>query len=1690
VPDGQFAVNCKKLRCAKLSVRFRVLRPRFHMRKIQSYLGSCGLFFLLFFACQAAQGSEILVRSSSSEALGLSPVQTYAGRVDAVVTGAKPESSLTVVLLMDGLKTAELESVNKDLLALYGAMSGRPVRLMVLRNGSTQTAGPFASRARFKGALEKMQAGEENAAPVSAEALYDALAANAVQWGSNWSRVLLIGDLPALEPGVREYATALLLRTLSSQHVQVSLFAQEGEEDAWLPVFRSTGGTIIHGNLSDYSHVFGAASTFYFQVDWHTPEPAHGFVISHSLVSDLSGQVFFEGPELAVSEGDALPSIVQYAGMLAKIDEAAKLVAQEGISEADAQRIREDLRTVLEVNPLEPGGLLTASAFNEKQKDYAAAARFRKMLVEVHPLESGTWAGLGHLLLLAAEYDQAEEALQRAVDLDVLTPAIAEDLARVHLARQDDKGAIPFLEDALRGDPKRQDLWFLKAQAGEQAEDSPLAIQAYEQGLALGGVHIPETGSLVKLYLGARKNEKAAELEKAVTSSLPADAGIRAEFAEILDDLQQSTAALAAWRRVLEVQPAAERAHYQIGRLLLESGDARAAENAANEGLAVAPKYASLYGVRADALEKQGRMYEAREALEQGAAAVKDPALMLRLATVEDSYGGAAAEAYARLVDVLGGSSPQRLPLLERGFAVALRDADFKHAESFAVMLESAGHPEYRSLLSVEEKKEDGAIVLGGLDALAFAAHAQEGVPPERFFVEYSRTLIARICEKPGCSAKGYEEIHEHFQRVAALEALGKRDGNSVVVTLSLNTKQGRRDTEKVLSLLGIKLHTSKGQLELDRGEKKNQAKQQETASALAIDELAIQEALQGGKSYKLKISDERATIYPGENVWRESFYASENEPGGFAAALLRQPKMTRLYLGISSLDRKAVSALLSVASLKTLADRYADLIYSYAPAFALQGSHAAVPGGAGAESLWANLAGADPAEPGPFFLALMQRSEGRLLAFYFSLSQLDRPHQAFFTANLSRTAQFYKLFSERDEMRRTASAMVGNTAFSELLRSIPLDGEGHVDFPGSPEVWMVAKGRSSNESQTTKMMKKVSKVAAPEVEDEILLRLVQTRYHDKFAGHTELENFLSVARIDAHRPKPLDDQSALILAQEYSDFSGVYAYFTDITGLGSSDYSRFFAAIERAKSHSMLDANVELGQLHSLVEWICLLRRRRAIGDEEAANLFRFVAGQFAAADGPVAYSLASLESARSILGFCKLPDLSLTADERIRICLLGPDAQSGPHRSLEFQRVLELQKVPSLAAMLSIQEGAKNLAATGATALATIEKYASGLPLVEWPKNTKVGGKEKESILRYDPAPIHKIVAELAQKTEKHKQNVKELEKLSQELLAALQPQISLALAGQVYAYFLRPSDLVISEDPLLLRKHHYLNFSSQQSGKELVPESTFEQASEGIGSNFMGGFAQFGLSSGTAAGTGWKTAGPAGEEAIAAQIAAIRGTAWDQLEESDLRLVGLRTTAAREWIAESASHPGEFQALGEETMGLLSLTRRSDLLNGIENRNWTRVWDAVTLPDLFALGGKYLERFKTDPWPSPSTAALRQVSSTNDGARLNVLGAVTYHAFGCSHPHLIPDAPYEEYERHMFPAEIAERAAQFKLFLVVLADGLGVEPLALVNVAEPLAAKAFHHAKMTDSRDWRSLLGAFASIAPSDLSEALQQ
>ena len=229
----------------------------------------------------------------------------------------------------------------------------------------------------------------------------------------------------------------------------------------------------------------------------------------------------------------------------------------------------------------------------------------RAIPVEVRPEEGTAYAALGHALLRGNDLDKAEAALQRASGLQPKDAQIAEDLGRVHLARKDDKGAMPFLADALRLDPQHQELWFEKARSAERLHDSSLAMESFEKGLALGGSQVAESLSLLRLYVASKQNPKALALAARVREGLPPDPALRTQFATARR-IAAAGPVLLAWRRVLEVERASEPAHYRIARLLLESGDAKARRRRPRPVRGRARLGAAL-PVKADALEKQGR---------------------------------------------------------------------------------------------------------------------------------------------------------------------------------------------------------------------------------------------------------------------------------------------------------------------------------------------------------------------------------------------------------------------------------------------------------------------------------------------------------------------------------------------------------------------------------------------------------------------------------------------------------------------------------------------------------------------------------------------------------------------------------------------------------------------------------------------------------------------------------------------------------------------------------------------------------------------------------------------------------------------------------------------------------------------------------------------------------------------------
>src|SRR5467141_4735484 len=117
---------------------------------------------LLVLTCRGTEASTTLLRTTSKTSPEWGSLQTYAGKIDPVISSVKPATSITVVLLTDSLSPAEIESVKKDLLGLYTSLHGHAFRLGVLGHGAFGIAGPFASRAQLKSALNEVAGGSDS----------------------------------------------------------------------------------------------------------------------------------------------------------------------------------------------------------------------------------------------------------------------------------------------------------------------------------------------------------------------------------------------------------------------------------------------------------------------------------------------------------------------------------------------------------------------------------------------------------------------------------------------------------------------------------------------------------------------------------------------------------------------------------------------------------------------------------------------------------------------------------------------------------------------------------------------------------------------------------------------------------------------------------------------------------------------------------------------------------------------------------------------------------------------------------------------------------------------------------------------------------------------------------------------------------------------------------------------------------------------------------------------------------------------------------------------------------------------------------------------------------------------------------------------------------------------------------------
>ncbi len=1552
--------------------------------------------------------------------------------IPALTEPAALNPQFTVIVALDTLLPEDFNSLRPYLLQLYASRTDKSLfNCSLFYSGGFQPLGPYRNQAAMdKDLKQQLKIPDEKPLPDSLRFYTSLLSAPTPLPEQGWSTVVYAARFPALPAELRDYADAWLARAFAARRIR-PLFWTPDETPAFPSLSRQ-----FRASLDPDPGPLLAAS-------WTAPPMPDGFHLLRLTLTE-ENQPPLETMDFAQLADFPLPSLSDYLKL----------------RQAVASRLPLDQLTLaLTINPRDPEGIRLAADQALELKDLDAAIRWLKLVTEEEPQNPIRWRELANSLYDLGPQVDAESALSRAHQLNPGDPRLAERYGRVRLALRDIPGALALFDKSLSLDSKNEALWWICADLARDTRDESRELQSLERALALNGSRLDRRTRAITLLLKTNNKDKARSYVQAVSDTLPPQVPVLTDFAQFHEQLSDPPRALSLWRQTFSIDPAYERGYYETTRLLIDAKNHKEALTIAVAGIEKIPDSVRLHLARASLLEYLGQPYESRRHLASAASRLTHMDLLQRRASQEDLYGKSAAEAYQALAEAQEkAKSPHLANTLSRGLTVALRDNDRPRITWFQRKLPTATSSKPKSVLTLPPS---ATSIPGGPDGLAFAARMKKTSSSATFFNEYTHTIASQFANN---SNKLYEafrdEILTYLSKVHQLETFGSKVDDTFVIELSVRDKNARRNTERLVEFLGYKLKTNGNKISLDAGEKKQQARKQDILNALGLDPVGMEEAIEAGKDYKLEFESAPASILFGEVNWVREFASKGLPTGGFAAFLAQEPSIAKLYAGLSAAEPKAAELLATRIGLRKLsADNLPDLLFAYGSSLALNAQgQPVVPGGEAARDIWQSLTQASPSDPAQFYLQLLNRDDGKLFAFFSALGQLQPLRQRFFTRNVDRTAAYYNLFKDSPEMKIGAGKRTREAPFLDFLREVPIGADLTVAWPGSPEVWTVAKGNSSLD-KTQRMMRKVDKAVAPAAEDEILLKLARLRYGAGGQKVSQVDNFLAVARIDAQRKTPLTETEALLLAQSFNDCGGIYPYFARFSELREQDFTRFFRFAARVKDLKDLEANHLLAHFYAVTELLDLLRVQGRLTPQSAASLFSDLSEKLGGPGTASTWAISTASVLEATLKAASAPD---STDNFWIDALAGPPQLN--HRE-DITKVLTAQKAPDLSKMLALVRHARQIATKPAEAAVAIEKLYAEMPRIELTKNQKFRGELRQMIENYNAAEVPRLLLETKKKAANKKPNPKDFEKLSGELLEALAPPLALAALSLDYAYFLRPMDLSAMEDPLLVRKHEFVELNSNIKQFTWFPNPAFdihEQEGGGFGRGSLSGL---GYIAGKISRAGQASSGASAPVQVM-QTAALRAAPLWQLTTQDLRAFKLRTLAAREWVVEASRDDTLRQQLDTALTGLIAPNRRSRLNSALAAGEIQVAWELLSLSDLYWIGTRI-------PGPTVWTTPLQPHLEAYKPEHLHLLG---------SHTTFEPLPPYEDYELIMIPDRLAERVSEFKLSLVWLADHEGISSLQLSSAADGLLNRALSGLKMVDLTDWSSALKAWDKLHPS--------
>ena len=1077
---------------------------------------------------------------------------------------------------------------------------------------------------------------------------------------------------------------------------------------------------------------------------------------------------------------------------------------------------------------------------------------------------------------------------------------------------------------------------------------------------------------------------------------------------------------------------------------------------------------------RARQLEESGDAIGARNLLAHAAqSSSADVTALTEYAEFLDLHGDAAAqEAYGKLLEALGGTQHRadRAAVARRLAELCILSGNRKDADHYVEIARDAGvNLAGAGASSAADNKREYVEIPGPLHSFSRMSAIASDALPDDVLPALARNVVTNGYQATR-SNESLEQteylklVHRYLSQVRELTTFA---GNDKVIKLDACDSP---NTGELLRILGFRMRGGCGsELVLETVNATRAFLTTDSGFPLPM----LEQALRTNRPFTYDFHPARVPVLFSASYWLSS---KDKDTGDFIDALLADPSLCRLYLGMSKLDAETAADFqknIPVAHLKA----YAHVLDFFGGMFELRNGHAVVPGGSHSASAWGSLAGVSPEQGAAFFEKLLAKDDGWLASYYDALARVNGPVKDYLTEP-ARLQRFYSAIRGKVTSPGPARPVFRANADMMLLTTriwIEPDGRPHV--PGNLGVWKELFANHPQGKYDAKLTRAAVSWREPDDVLEALFGLTR-----KAVENEPLKMFLALSDLDRTRAKPLSPETADLLARNYKIYGSQYSIFNEGNGLSDASIARFIDtadAIGRIKD--TLTRADALGTMQSLVGLWQIFARAGSLPagkcDETFQSLLKPFSdlhdnrGLFDAGRDGVKLLLAAAGEQAGGSAQAKMLDLLAGAAN-------PSDAESHSEVVQEMIRVLESQHIVSLDDILELDsqlEGGQ----PGKVSAALLKRLSARI--AEIPMS------------RAALSPAEKTSLAFGYWSDKHVDGERRLnlhaavEKASGDKLrdvrGLLAPMLRDTLVGYNYAHYAPPGAEVLYTNPLFVRGHDFLGVQTSNR----MWRST-EVYGSGWPSNAGGRLV------GSLTGLPYALAEAEQNFLIPDQTQALIWgdlvpqmmlsaviPRWWNVTPSQMHWVGLHLRYGQSLLAECAMDP----QLRGQSLEILSLQVSPGRLHQVSQLlaggDVAAALNKVTPSELFVLASKM--EADTKSAPSPLLAEIRRLAAASP-KQINY--AAISAAFGTPKPMLANSYRPELLHLRTFPTLmgyssriLAESWESNSLYWAELADQIYMPPSQL-NVRIPeWTEKLVEHIFASHLEDWPALLRSLRTV-----------